>query len=1020
MISTGSHTVDVSSTTLILNIPSSVIYLTGLTGWQSYRVFASAVDSQGLYDNGSANSGSTIANSVVISNNNGRTWDDSLPEITVSNVSFVNPGLNNSLRVDVNILDSGSSGIQFATIFVREYVVGDSVDPKVYQSDIIFGTTGGQRQTVLTNTSSTYNNATFAVFNLKEATSYRVFVAILDNQGNYNSSPASIDSNDNVVRVPIQVSGVPIPNGGITYGLNPYFTTSNTSVFAQIETTNSSISITAGTTVFTHANTCELYLILYPSTDPIISNITSTSYLYNAVQLNGVTFKSKSVPIDSTPPQSSSANVVIGNITSSSCTVSWSEFTDTVAITGYDVYLNTADIFSGATRVVSNLSSLTTSYPINNLNDNTLYYAFVVAKDSEQLESAARRSSSFTTLDGTPPTISYVNVTQGLFDYVLNVRGYTSDNKSGKITVYMFVALRSISIPDYMTFITQNITSIPVLNNIDYVTPSGYYIQEISTSNVWNGVAWSEIKASDSITIHYIVRDMAGNHSRLLHNQLLNDITVEKQLKSSYISSYPTSQLSNLDTGQIVIFSNPTFPLSITALFPKTNIKSYTIGTYLRTKAPKEWTLTFFDINDVEVGRVQENTNLNDWNEINRHVVGLNYIAVKAIIDIKSIFFTVIRSGYATFVNSDRLIEMADENTIRYDRNYYEQLGPLIEESRTNFINSDFSFWNNNGVNLYYENNDFYFSIPLFHRSVNDGHYQMLSDLSIINESRHTTFSIPTSASVRTFSIYLRRSTRYAQICMGGGGITTIFANFDLFNVSIGTKGSGNINTVISEINANSWCRCSITMASSLINSVSIGLVTSLNSVRLEKHNSELSIYLAGPQLELGSTATSYISTYYGSPATREADVIQRDLALSSFVLTGCRDDFDIYAPKISSFSVLKGTTNYIFTVNGGTISDNKNGILKIYMYLSTITITDHLAFVLDPLKNQYVVKNETFSYTTSPNSVAIPTNLSVSRFWNGVGWEVVTSSTTSLKSYFVARDQSNNTSFATFSPSLQ
>jgi hypothetical protein len=111
-----------------------------------------------------------------------------------------------------------------------------------------------------------------------------------------------------------------------------------------------------------------------------------------------------------------------------------------------------------------------------------------------------------------------------------------------------------------------------------------------------------------------------------------------------------------------------------------------------------------------------------------------------------------------------------------------------------------------------------------------------------------------------------------------------------------------------------------------------ICLVTSSTASRLQINSLSSSIYLAGPQLEVGSTVSSYIPTTYNSAVTRSADVIQRDLALSKFKLYGRRDDFDIYAPKISGFSVLKGTSNYTFTISGGTISDNKNGVLQIYI----------------------------------------------------------------------------------------
>jgi hypothetical protein len=583
----------------------------------------------------------------------------------------------------------------------------------------------------------------------------------------------------------------------------------------------------------------------------------------------------------------------------------------------------------------------------------------------------------------------------------------------------MFITLQSVSISDYMTFITQHSVSIPVLNNISYVAPEWYYVPEMSTHKLWNGQEWVEITTGNLIQIHYIVRDIAGNHYRFLHNHVLNDITIQKPFTSSYISSYPSSQLSMLDTGQTLVFTNPTFPLTITAMFPKTEIELYELGIGLKTQAPNEWILTLFDNNDIEVGSVRSSLyykdDINAWHSEST-LDYVNMVATKAVLSILGIYLVVIRPSIATFINSEGLIEVADGNTPRYDYDPISLVnkGLLIEESRTNSITSNYYIWNTSDSTFDLE----YYALPLFHYSVYSDYFKMSGVYQGYFSLHNITIPISISASNRTFSIYLRRDTNnFAQISIGG--TTTIFANFDLLNGTIGTKGAGNINTIIYPA-VNGWYRCCITMTSPVANSVMICLVTSSTASRLQTNSLSSSIYLAGPQLEVGSTVSSYIPTTYNSAVTRSADVIQRDLALSKFKLYGRRDDFDIYAPKISSFSVLKGTSNYIFTISGGTISDNKNGILKIYMYLSTVVISDHLAFVLDPLKNQYVVKNEAFSYTTSPNSVAIPTNLSVSRFWNGVGWEVVTSSTTSLKSYFVARDQSNNTSFATFSPSLQ
>lgn len=298
--SVGSHVANVAIPGADVNVTLANIDLTGLSPWETYRVFASAVDGQGLYDNGASNAGSTVAISVVIGNNSGRTWDDSVPSINVVNVSFVNPTVNNSLRVEVKIVYSGSSGIQSATVFLREACVDDSTDPKVSQYDIISETAGGIRQHVLTNTSTTYDNSIVCFFDLKEATSYRVFVAILDNQGNYNSSPATIGSIGEIVRVPKLVSGVSIPNGGVTYSLNPYFEYTNATVF---ENTNTQVSIVSGTKVFTHAASCDVYLVLFPSNDFMLNNIEYNNIpMYSFVRTPGISYELKRLPEDVTKP----------------------------------------------------------------------------------------------------------------------------------------------------------------------------------------------------------------------------------------------------------------------------------------------------------------------------------------------------------------------------------------------------------------------------------------------------------------------------------------------------------------------------------------------------------------------------------------------------------------------------------------------------------------------------------------------------------------------------------------------
>jgi hypothetical protein len=229
LAATGTSSADVSVAGATVNLHNQVVVLSGLSNWSSYRVYYAALDNQLWYDNGSTTGGN--APSRAIDSNGGRSWDTVSPTISITNMAFTNPGTSNTLRVTVAITDMGSSGIERATIFLRE---SGGTNNSISQETILFGTGSGQRQNVLTNTTSNYNNSIMYDFtNLTEYTQYHAYVAVRDNQGNYNGSAASANASYNPVTNPLSVTGQAIPNGGRTYDLTaPTVSVSSQSVMA--------------------------------------------------------------------------------------------------------------------------------------------------------------------------------------------------------------------------------------------------------------------------------------------------------------------------------------------------------------------------------------------------------------------------------------------------------------------------------------------------------------------------------------------------------------------------------------------------------------------------------------------------------------------------------------------------------------------------------------------------------------------------------------------------------------------
>jgi hypothetical protein len=237
--------------------------------------------------------------------------------------------------------------------------------------------------------------------------------------------------------------------------------------------------------------------------------------------------------------------------------------------------------------------------------------------------------------------------------------------------------------------------------------------------------------------------------------------------------------------------------------------------------------------------------------------------------------FDFTRSGNATRVNSEGLIELVSSNVPRLNYPLIDGVvqgcpSLLLEPQRINLLpySEDFS-------NAEWIKGSVLTPISGFVSPKGDlSAFKLVEDSS---NSIHRIYDIiPISNGVTyTQSIFAKKGERnFLQIMFGGKIDPTDFANFDLENGVI-TSEVGDVSPKI-EYYGNGWYKCSATATSTQTSTEAfyLTIVENGQSSRTQSYQGDgtSGIYIFGAQVEVGSYPTSYIPSLIGSQTTRSAE----------------------------------------------------------------------------------------------------------------------------------------------------
>jgi hypothetical protein len=229
--------------------------------------------------------------------------------------------------------------------------------------------------------------------------------------------------------------------------------------------------------------------------------------------------------------------------------------------------------------------------------------------------------------------------------------------------------------------------------------------------------------------------------------------------------------------------------------------------------------------------------------------------------------FTFARTGTATRVREDGLIETVTTTVPRLDWLNSNCPNLLIEEDSTNLVpySQDFSQWTVSSTTVSAS------TIPA--PTGEPTSYKLLAANADANHQLNSdTFSIVSGAI--TGSLFVKKGNLNFIRLRFNGSTSTVRAWFDIQNGVVGTVDAGGQSSI--ENYGNGWYRCTITETGNTAATSSASLQIFLNESDAQTTwaaDGDEYAYIFGAQIEQKSASTSYIPNLSTGSTTRNADV---------------------------------------------------------------------------------------------------------------------------------------------------
>ncbi len=100
-----------------------------------------------------------------------------------------------------------------------------------------------------------------------------------------------------------------------------------------------------------------------------------------------------------------------------------------------------------------------------------------------------------------------------------------------------------------------------------------------------------------------------------------------------------------------VVFTNATFPVTISLNVPKSVVTSYRIGARFPSQAPEDWSVTFYDQEDFEIGADVRSGETFSTGQFRDFPASPAASVSKAVLSITKVPLSISRDSIATRVN---------------------------------------------------------------------------------------------------------------------------------------------------------------------------------------------------------------------------------------------------------------------------------------------------------------------------------------------------------------------------------